>query len=78
MESKITNLYVTYQVSNGGFEHDTVEVKGKVHHYPVEQAIKDTLSYYRQHESITVVAWSVEEEFTYEEEESYWKGEYKP
>ena len=67
-------VYVTYQVSNGGLEHDVINIDGKVNHYTVEKAIKDTLSYYRSHEAITVISWSLEEEFTSEEMSDFWKN----
>ena len=74
MTEKITNLYVTYMTYNGGIECDCIEVNGKVNHYTVTKALKNSLSYYGQDNLRQVLCWSEEEEFTPEERDEFWEN----
>lgn len=68
---KETVLYVVYRLWNGVLESKTVNVKGKVNHLTVEEAIRSKL--YDRYDFDRLISWQVEEEFTYEEQEEFLK-----
>ena len=67
-------LYVVWKMNDGALRSDTVEVEGKVNHMSVEKAIKtQRLGYYDRYDFDRIISWQVEEEFTWEEKEEFWK-----
>ena len=69
-----TTLYVVFQVSNGGLDAESVEISGKINHYSVMKAIRECLPYHRRNESIKIISWQIEDEFTWEEKQEFWKN----
>ena len=69
------HLYVTYlDVSTNEIETLTVDVEGKVNHFSVEKAVRDSLSYYDKIGAMTIISWQEEDPFTYEEQSEFWKN----
>lgn len=66
-------LYVVYRMNDGAIQSDTVTIQGKVNHMTVENAVKDKL-YYDRYNFDRLISWQVEEEFTFEEQEEFWKN----
>ena len=69
-----TTLYVVFQVSTGGIETEIVKVSGKINHWSVMKAIKEVIPYPRRMESIKIISWQIEDEFTWEEKQEFWKN----
>ena len=65
-------LFVVWKMNDGALRSDTIEIEGKVNHYTVEQAVQDKL-YYDRYNFGMLISWQVEEEFTDEEQEEFWK-----
>lgn len=69
------HLYVTYMdLSTNKIETLTVDVEGKVNHFSVEKAVRDTLPYYDKIGARTILSWQEEDPFTYEEQSEFWKN----
>lgn len=65
-------LFVVWKMNDGALRSDTIEIEGKVNHYTVERAVQDKL-YYDRYNFGRLISWQVEEEFTDEEREEFWK-----
>ena len=66
-------IYVVYRKPNGTIESKTVEVEGKVNHLSVEKAVRDSI-YDIYDRTFTILSWQEEDEFTWEEQEEFWKN----
>ena len=66
------NLYVTYQNENGGMQSAEVKIEGKVNELTVEKAVKNNLDYYKRDSVRIIIAWSDNEDFTFEEREEFY------
>lgn len=67
------NLYVTYQDENGGLQSAEVEIEGKVNELTVKKAVQNSLDYYKRDSVRKIIAWSDSEDFTFEEQEEFYK-----
>lgn len=65
-------VYVVWKMNDGALKSDTIEIEGKVNHYTVENAVKDKL-YYNRYDFDRLISWQIEEEFTDEERDEFWK-----
>lgn len=66
-------LFVVWKMMDGALKSDTIKIEGKVNHYTVEQAVRDKL-YYDHYDFDRLISWQVEEKFTPEEREEFWKN----
>lgn len=66
-------LFVVWKMMDGALRSDTIKIKGKVNQYTVKQAVCDKL-YYNRYDFDRLISWQVEEEFTGEEREEFWKN----
>ena len=66
-------LFVVWKMNDGALRSDTIEIKGKINHYTVERAIHGKLNYYACYDFDRLISWQVEEEFTPEEQDEFWK-----
>lgn len=63
-------LFVVWKMNDGALRSDTINIEGKVNHYTVERAVHNKLGYYDHYR---LISWQVEEEFTSEERDEFWK-----
>jgi len=61
-------------MNDGALRSDGVKIEGKVNHYTVERAVCNNLSYYDRYDFDRLISWQVEEEFTPEEQDEFWKN----
>lgn len=61
-------------MNDGAIRSDTIKIDGKVNHYTVEQAVRNKLGYYDYDNFDRLISWQVEEEFTSEERDEFWKA----
>ena len=66
-------LFVVWKMNDGALRSDTVKIEGKVNQYTVERSVRNKLGYYDRYDFNQLISWQVEEEFTYEEQEEFWK-----
>ena len=66
-------LFVVWKMNDGALRNDTVKIEGKVNQYTVERAIRDKLGYYDHYDFDRLISWQIEEEFTDEERNEFWK-----
>ena len=67
-------LFVVWKMNDDALRSDTIEIEGKVNHYTVERAVRNKLSYYDHYNFDRLISWQVEEEFTTEERDEFWKS----
>ena len=65
-------VYVVWKMNDGALRSDTIKIEGKVNHWTVEKAVRDKL-YYDEYDYDRLISWQVEEEFTDEERDEFWK-----
>lgn len=65
-------LFVVWKKMDGALRSDTIKIEGKVNQYTVERAVRDKL-YYDRYDFDRLISWQVEEEFTPEERDEFWK-----
>ena len=66
-------LFVVWKMNDGAIRSDTIKIEGKVNQYTVEQAVRNKLGYYDHYNFDRLISWQVEEEFTTEERDEFWK-----
>lgn len=67
-------LFVVWKMNDGALRSDTINIEGKVNHYTVERAVCNKLGYYDHYDFDRLISWQVEEEFTSEERDEFWKS----
>lgn len=60
-------------MNDGAIRSDTIKIEGKVNQYAVERAVRNKLGYYDHYNFDRLISWQVEEEFTTEERDEFWK-----
>ena len=60
-------------MNDGAIRSDTIKIEGKVNQYTVERAVRNKLGYYDHYNFDSLISWQVEEEFTTEERDEFWK-----
>ena len=66
-------LFVVWKMNDGAIRSDTIKIEGKVNQYTVERAVRNKLGYYDHYNFDRLISWQVEEEFTSEERDEFWK-----
>lgn len=66
-------LFVVWKMNDGAIKSDTIKIEGKVNQYTVERAVRNKLGYYDHYNFDRLISWQVEEEFTTEERDEFWK-----
>ena len=66
-------LFVVWKMNDGVIRSDTIKIEGKVNQYTVERAVRNKLGYYDHYNFDRLISWQVEEEFTTEERDEFWK-----
>lgn len=66
-------LFVVWKMNDGAIRSDTIKIEGKVNQYTVERAVRNKLEYYDHYNFDRLISWQVEEEFTTEERDEFWK-----
>ena len=66
-------LFVVWKMIDGAIRSDTIKIEGKVNQYTVERAVRNKLGYYDHYNFDRPISWQVEEEFTTEERDEFWK-----
>ena len=66
-------LFVVWKMNDGAIRSDTIKIEGKVNQYSVERAVRNKLGYYDHYNFDRLISWQVEEEFTTEERDEFWK-----
>ena len=66
-------LFVVWKMNDGAIRSDTIKIEGKVNQYTVERAVRNKLGYYDHYNFDRLISWQVEEEFTTEEQDEFWK-----
>ena len=67
-------LFVVWKMNDGALRSDTIKIEGKVNQYTVERAVRNKLGYYDRYDFDRLISWQVEEEFTDEEQNEFWKS----
>ena len=67
-------LFVVWKMNDGALKSDTIEMEGKVNHFTVERAVRNKLGYYDRYDFDRLISWQVEDEFTPEERDEFWKS----
>ena len=60
-------------MNDGAIRSDTIKIEGKVNQYTVERAVRNKLGYYDHYNFDRLISWQVEEEFSTEELDEFWK-----
>ena len=66
-------LFVVWKMNDGAIRSDTIKIESKVNQYTVERAVHNKLGYYDHYNFDRLISWQVEEEFTTEERDEFWK-----
>ena len=66
-------LFVVWKMNDGAIRSDTIKIEGKVNQYTVERVVRNKLGYYDHYNFDRLISWQVEEEFTTEERDEFWK-----
>ena len=66
-------LFVVWKMNDGAIRSDTIKIEGKVNQYTVERAVRNKLGYYDHYNFDRLISWQIEEEFTTEERDEFWK-----
>ena len=66
-------LFVVWKMNDGAIRSDTIKIEGKVNQYTVERAVRNKLGYYDHYNFDRLISWQVEDEFTTEERDEFWK-----
>lgn len=66
-------LFVVWKMNDGAIRSDTIKIEDKVNQYTVERAVRNKLGYYDHYNFDRLISWQVEEEFTTEERDEFWK-----
>ena len=66
-------LFVVWKMNDGAIRSDTIKIEGKVNQYTIERAVRNKLGYYDHYNFDRLISWQVEEEFTTEERDEFWK-----
>ena len=66
-------LFVVWKMNDGAIRSDTIKIEGKVNQYTVERAVLNKLGYYDHYNFDRLISQQVEEEFTTEERDEFWK-----
>ena len=66
-------LFVVWKMNDGALRNDTIKMEGKLNHLTVERAVRDKLGYYDRYDFDRLISWQVEDEFTSEEQDEFWK-----
>lgn len=53
---------------------ETIKIEGKVNHYTVERSVCNKLGYYDKYNFDRLISWQIEDEFTPEELDKFWKS----
>ena len=69
-----TTIFAVWKFLNGEIDSEVLEIEGKVNHYSVEKAIKNSLSYYKRHDPFIILSWQIEDEYTSEEFDEFWEN----
>lgn len=67
-------LFVVWKMNDGALRSDAVKIEGKINQYTVERAVRNKLGYYDRYDFDRLISWQAEEEFTYEEQNEFWKS----
>ena len=67
-------LFVVWKMNDGALRSDTIKIEGKVNQYTVAQAVRNKLGYYDHYNFDRLISWQIEEEFTTEERDEFWKS----
>lgn len=67
-------LFVVWKMNDGALRSDTINIEGKVNQYTVERTVRNKLGYYDRYDFDRLISWQVEEEFTDEERDEFWKS----
>lgn len=67
-------LFVVWKMNDGALRSDTITIEGKVNHDTVERVVRNKLGYYDRYDFDRLISWQVEEEFTEEERNEFWKS----
>lgn len=67
-------LFVVWKMDDGALRSDTVKIEGKVNQYTVARAVRNKLGYYDHYNFDRLISWQIEEEFTPEERDEFWKS----
>ena len=67
-------LFVVWKMNDGSLRSDTISIEGKVNHHTVGRAVLNKLGYYDHYNFDRLISWQVEEEFTAEERDEFWKS----
>ena len=67
-------LFVVWKMNDGALRSDGINIDGKINHLTVEKAVRNYLSYYDRYDFDRLISWQVEEEFTPEERDEFWKS----
>ena len=66
-------LFVVWKMNDGAIRSDTIKIEGKVNQYTIERAVRNKLGYHDHYNFDRLISWQVEEEFTTEERDEFWK-----
>ena len=66
-------LFVVWKMNDGAIRSDTIKIEGKVNQYTIERGVRNKLGYYDHYNFDRLISWQVEEEFTTEERDEFWK-----
>lgn len=67
-------LFVVWKMNDGALRSDSIVIEGKINHHTVERAVRNKLGYYDHYNFDRLISWQVEEEFTEEERNEFWKS----
>ena len=67
-------LFVVWKMDDGAIRSGVIEIEGKINQYTVEKAVRNKLGYYDHYNFDRLISWQVEEEFTSEERDEFWKS----
>ena len=70
----MNTLFVVYKMMDGALRSDTINIEGKINQYTVERAVRNKLGYYGHYNFDRLISWQIEEEFTSEEREEFWRN----
>lgn len=66
-------VYVVWKWWDGQLESETIEIEGKINHYTIMKRIKEIAPYHREHEAFIILSWQIEEPFTDEEYDEFFR-----
>lgn len=66
-------VYVVWKWWDGHLESETIEIEGKINHYKIMKEIREIAPYHRKHDAFIILSWQVEEPFTDEEYDEFFR-----